>query len=301
MTKLSMAGLVAVLAAALVVFISSGCTMTPDTYPIATVNGEVVSLQDLETYPGFKAMVDKLVQQKLIQQRSAKEGVQVDPARLDEELNKMKEQIGPGPSYQQWLVESNITEQQLRQQIGLSLMFEGLLKRQVVVTEEEVKANFEQNPKFLRQMYGQEKHLTSEESENLTYEEMKDWLIEYMKRSRAYSQAQDLMDSLMNEADIDYLFMSPEARAALKKQQQEARKEAEAAKHAPITITENGSGEKPTEAEGEPEVAPEEGAPAEKTEQATEEKGAPAEEGEAATGEEGAGDGSEAGEPEPTE
>jgi len=277
MNKLSITGLAVAFAAMLLAAGFVGCTVTPDSYPVAQVNGETVTLQEVESFPGFKSLVDQLIQRKLIMQKAASQSIQVDPARVEEELEKMKQQIGPGPSFQQWLVENNVTEEQVRQQVRISLSFEELLKSEAVVTDKEVKANFEQNPNFFRQLYGRENDLTTEEYEVLTFEELREWLIDYFKRSRGYSQAQDIMDNLMAEANIDYLFMSPEARSALKKQQEEQRKEKIAAAQPPITIQEDGSGEQPSEAAGEAEEPVEEAAPeAEEAESTATEEEAPA-------------------------
>jgi len=254
MNKILMAGCAGLIVTAFLIATLGGCTATPDSYPVASVNGEVVTLKEVESFPGFKNLVDELIRRRLIAQQAAKLHVEVDPARVTQELEKMKKQIGPGPSFQQWLVENNVTEEQVREQIAISVMFEELLKREVTITEDEVKANFEQNPKFFRQLYGRENELTTEESDKLSFEDMKDWLMDYFKRSRGYSQAQDMVDDLMKQADIEYLFMSPDKRAALKKQQAEERKQEVSAGQSPVTIEEDGSKEGPSETAGEPET-----------------------------------------------
>ena len=207
-----------------VLFFGYSCAVTPESYILARVNGQPISLKDVIKHPQFRSLVREIVTRTLVRQKAAQMGVTVDEAEVKKKLEEMKAQIGPGPSWERYMQLSGITEEQLLEEFRIRTIWEEFLKKNVNITEEEIKARFDSNPRFYKRMYGTEKSLTDEESDKLTYEDIKDWLKDYIIQTEAQARGQDILDRLLATSDIDYLFLPPEERKRLAQEQMEARK-----------------------------------------------------------------------------
>jgi len=216
------ASLLGILVCAL--YFGYGCAVTPESYVLARVNGQPISLKDVIKHPQFRSLVREIVTRTLIRQKAAQMGITVDEAEVKKKLEEMKAQIGPGPSWERYMQLSGITEEQLLEEFRIRSIWEEYLKRNVNITDEEIKARFDSNPRFYKRMYGTEKSLTDEESDKLSYEDIKDWLKDYIIQTEASAKGQDILDRLLATADIDYLFLPPEERKRLAQEQMEARK-----------------------------------------------------------------------------
>lgn len=200
------------------------CTVTPESYVLTRVNGQPITLKDLMNNPMFKRLVDQLVTKTIILQEAAKNNITVDQKQVQTELENMKTQIGPGPSWERWKQMQGLKEEDLLDQFKTEYLLKELLKRQVKITDEEIKARFEANPLFYKRMYAQEKKITDAEAEKLTYEDIKDYVKEQVITSEAYALGQNYLDTLITLANIDYYFLPPEERARLEAEKAEKRK-----------------------------------------------------------------------------
>jgi hypothetical protein len=187
----------------------------------------------------------------------------------------------------EYLDSMGMTMQDLREIFRFNLTLVELAKSEVEYTVDEVKAEFELNPDLYRREYSREYDLTVDEVENLTFEDMQEFLVDKYVTSKAYPMMDPLIRELEAEADIDYVYLPPGERAEMK-----AEAEKEKAKPEPVekeepapgvTVQEDGSGEEPApepeetadEADAGPAgESPEEGA----TENGSAEAGAPADE-----------------------
>lgn len=213
-----------------VVFLGYGCAITPESYVLAKVNGQPITLKDVIEHPAFKRIIDQIAQRSIIRQKAAEEGITVDEEKVKEKLDNMIAEIGPGPSWERWKQMQGLTEEDLLEEFRIRYLYEEMLKRRVNVTDEEVKARFDNNPLFYKRAYARENNLTEDEADKLTFEDIKGWLKDYVITTEAYAMGQKVLDELMASADIDYLFLPPEERQRLKQEQLEKRKALEAEK-----------------------------------------------------------------------
>jgi len=252
-----------VVVAATLMLLVGACTITPDTYTIATVDDHRITLKDLQDEPGFKQMVDNTVMKLLIFDAASAKGISITKEQIDEEIETMREQFGSEEALMEFLEGQGATIEYVREYHKFILTFNELLKSEVDVTDEEAKAEFELNPEFYRGEYARESNLTVDEAENLTFEDLKEFVIDQLKLGRASMQGESTIDELRANADIDYLYLSPEERAEMKAKQEKEREKVvpsiaeEEEQPLSVTIEENGSGEEPApdeKAVGEPET-----------------------------------------------
>lgn len=240
-----------VVVAATLMLLIGACTITPDTYTIATVDDHRITLKDVQDDRGFRQMVDNIAMKLLIYDAASAKGISITEEQVDEEIEKMRQQIGSEEAMLAFLESQGATLALFRDYQEFILTFNELLKSKVVVTDDEVKAEFEMNPDHYRREYAREYDLTVDEVENLAYEDMKEFVTDQLKLTRAGMLGESTIDELKANADIDYLYLPPEERAEMKAKQEKERekmKPAETeAEETPLSVTieENGSGEEP--------------------------------------------------------
>jgi len=71
-----------VAAAAVLMLLIGACTITPDTYTIATVDDHRITLKDLQDDPGFRQMVDNTITKLLVFNAAAAKGITSPRNRL---------------------------------------------------------------------------------------------------------------------------------------------------------------------------------------------------------------------------
>lgn len=128
---------------------SSTATSTDATQTVATVNGQAITRgqltvaeQQLATQAGVsistldasttKALeqqaLDSLVSQALVIQAAAAGGYTASSTAVDEQLQKIKSQLGSEDAYQKALVQQGITEDQLKAQLAQQLAVQAYLE-----------------------------------------------------------------------------------------------------------------------------------------------------------------------------
>ncbi len=270
------------IAASLVAVFSSTCTVTPESYVIAKANGEPITLKEVTDHPFFKSLVDQIATRIIIKQKAAEQGITVDNEAVKKRLDDMITQIGPGPSWERWKQSQGLTDEDLNEQFRIEYLLEQILKARVSLTEEEIKGRFEANPLFYRRQYARENNMTDEEAEKLTYEDVRDWVKNYIVTSEAYAQGQNYIGDLLALADVEYFFLSPEQRARIDAEKAEKRKaikerekavsealeqvEAEKSEEEPKTVEESTQGKEGEETKGKEEPDEPKGKPADENE-----------------------------------
>lgn len=119
-----------------------------DTAAVATVNGDKITkteIYDRLVATGGTSVVDQIIQEKLVDQEAAKNKVTVTPAEIDQEIAKIRERMGGEVKFKEALASNNITLEQLRKYQDFRLKVTKLLKPQITLQEETVKAFFEEN------------------------------------------------------------------------------------------------------------------------------------------------------------
>lgn len=119
---------------------------------VAKVNGDVISKDEFYqemVKAGGKQLLERLIDQKLIQQAADEKGVKVTDKQVNEKLDEMKEQFGGEAAFQMYLAQFGMTEDLIKQDVRNQLLIEGILGPEIEISEEEMKAYFEENKDVL--------------------------------------------------------------------------------------------------------------------------------------------------------
>lgn len=114
---------------------------SPDSTVVATVNGEPITKGELMeamwgryAIPTLTDLIDKVA----IRQAAQKAGVTIEPADLDAKVNELKDRLPPGMTFEQFLEQYNITEEQLRKELETSVYIEKAAAKNINVTDQDL-------------------------------------------------------------------------------------------------------------------------------------------------------------------
>lgn len=117
---------------------------------IATVNGEKITkeevYQKLAAQSG-KALVDSMIEEKLINQEAKKANVKAAPDEVKAEVDKIKTRFGSEMEYQAALAQAGMTPEELAERVGTQVLMKKILapKVQDKVTDEKAREYFDKN------------------------------------------------------------------------------------------------------------------------------------------------------------
>ncbi len=115
---------------------------------LASVNGENISkdqLYDAMVVASGKQTLDSLISQKIVEIESKKQNVVVSDDDIQKEIDKYYEYYGSEEGFTQALASSGFTLDQVKKDIVNNLKIEKILEPQITLTEEELKAYYDEN------------------------------------------------------------------------------------------------------------------------------------------------------------
>lgn len=163
-------------------------------YNIATVNGEPISrlayYQALDKQYG-QTLLANLITQKLVHRTAIDQGVTIDQSQIDTQIATITKNVeSQGMTLADALAKENMTQAQLEEQIRTSLLIETLGKKDIAVTDEQIKNYLEENKDFL--------------PEDATAEELNQLAREQLTSTQDSQAIQTWLEELRQSANIVY-------------------------------------------------------------------------------------------------
>lgn len=161
---------------------------------LATVNGQPVwrltVLRELEKQSG-KKVLDALVTKILVLQEAKKQKVTIGEEEISQEIKRLEETLNQqGQNLDQLLKDQGLTRDGLREEIKLQKLVEKLAGKDIIATDEEIKAFFEKNqgsfPKTTK------------------LEDVKDQIKNQLEQEKLATQIQSWLETLRQNAKINY-------------------------------------------------------------------------------------------------
>lgn len=119
---------------------------------IAMVNGERITrkafLDKLESQAGMQ-ILQEMINDTLVAQEAKKAGVSVTEERLEEEMAKVKANLGD--QYEYVLNMYGMTEASLRSTLKANLLAYEISTKDVEVTDEQIKKDYDENPSYYKE------------------------------------------------------------------------------------------------------------------------------------------------------
>lgn len=98
---------------------------------------------------GGEALVDNIITQRLVDEELSRMGVTADPAKVNEQLEKMKQGLPEGAKWEEELVARGITEKQIRDLVGLQLRLTTAVEKDATVSASEIADYIKQNGTYM--------------------------------------------------------------------------------------------------------------------------------------------------------
>jgi peptidyl-prolyl cis-trans isomerase C len=102
-----------------------------------------------------KDVLDGLIEREVLYQESQKAGIKVDEQKVNDQMAGIKKRFPNEEEFKKALASMGLTEEEVRTQIQRGLAIRGLIDQKVgnsiVVTDEETKAFYDNNPQFFKQ------------------------------------------------------------------------------------------------------------------------------------------------------
>lgn len=96
-----------------------------------------------------KEVLENLINRVLLKQESEKQGIKIEPAKIEEQLGEMKKRYDNPAEFEENLKQAKITEAGLKEQIRLGLAIQQLIQQKFVqnttISDKEAKAYYEEN------------------------------------------------------------------------------------------------------------------------------------------------------------
>jgi foldase protein PrsA len=135
----------AVVVLAVTVFVA-GCSGSEEV--VASVNGQSITkdeLYDALVKQGGQQALDVLIMKRIIEMEAKKQDVQVSAEDIDGEIEQMAQQYGGMEAFNQIMSMYGYSIEDMKDNIGMNLQIEALLRPRISISEEEMQEYFEGN------------------------------------------------------------------------------------------------------------------------------------------------------------
>jgi foldase protein PrsA len=137
---------------ALILVFGAGLCLAQDDQVMATVNGQPINVETLneELYRRWGDIaLGGLIRELAVEQAAAEAGVTATDAEVEERADRFRNNIdmkmaGSGGNFSMWLAQQKMTPYAFRQWIRTELLLEKMVADEATVTEDEVKAYWEE-------------------------------------------------------------------------------------------------------------------------------------------------------------
>ncbi|HOK59907.1 MAG TPA: SurA N-terminal domain-containing protein, partial [Candidatus Dojkabacteria bacterium] len=170
-------------------------------YSAAVVEGKRIPrseyIKELETAYGA-TVIDQLIDEEIIKIEAEKAGVEATEEEVNKQLDQIIESVGGKEVYETVLQQNNIDEEELKNQITLSILANKVLGPTVEYTEDDLKSFFNQ---YSAQLFPTETEAL-EEGEKLDYEQYKDQVKQRYIEQKVYENEGAWLEGLRSKYKI---------------------------------------------------------------------------------------------------
>ena len=143
-------------------------------------------------------IVDQMIGQELLIQEASQRELQASDEELNEKLASLKEQFESDEQYEEALESSNVSEEDLIEDIQTQIKVEKLVAEEtgeIEIPEEDIKESYDQ----MTEMQGEGENIP----EFPSYEEMKPQLENRLRAQKENEEIEKIIDDLRKKADVE--------------------------------------------------------------------------------------------------
>lgn len=160
-----------------------------DRFLVAVVNGKPIfrySLSQFLIKSSGKDALENLIVEKLVQAEVKKNNVSVGDQDIENEINKIKEQLGTSVSLENALSMQGMTLEDFREQIKTRLQVYKILENEITVSDEEVNQYLQDNASLLTGTTDEEKKVEASAAikEQKMNERIQTWVNDLLSQAK---------------------------------------------------------------------------------------------------------------------
>ncbi len=167
---------------------------------IAKFGAKSVMLSDLSSDRRFLMMVQDQLFTHMVYEKCASERIEITEADVEEQMNKLRKDFGNDDAeLQNYLKAAGKTMESMREDQRKFVAITKLLRKRINLSDEDVRNFYDTQFRNIKQTVGAERGLTEEETEALTYEQVKDKADEMLFMQRANEEFQNFRADIIKE------------------------------------------------------------------------------------------------------
>lgn len=164
---------------------------------VAYVNSRPISrfsvIKQLESQGG-QEVVDNLINKSLIEQEASKLNINISNEDVQNEIKNIEELVTEqGMTLEEALELQGQTKDELAENIKMQMIIEAVLAEKIEISEEDIRAYFDENKDFL--------------GEDAIFEEFKDQIRDQLAQQEMSTAYQEWITNLREQANIKYLIV----------------------------------------------------------------------------------------------
>jgi len=176
---------------------------------VAIVGDSQLKIGDLVEDQGFRDAVQQKVFEYMLKDKLAREHKALTQEDYDEGLKKLKARFGTPEEFEQQLKMMGQTEEDVKRQMTISFAMEKLLRDRIVISDEDLRDYFDTQHQMVIQKHGANARLTQEETEKLTFEDVKETARNMLFDERASTEGQTVIKEIVLEYKGKIKLMGP--------------------------------------------------------------------------------------------
>lgn len=184
---------------------------------VLTINNRPITADQLISSPFIRESLRNLVFYESMVDAAKKAGVTIDEKEVDKTFDEQKQQFAAGDAkgWQEFLAQNMATEDEFKNQIRSQMYFQGLVKKRVEVTEDEMKDSWAKEKDDIIAVYAQQNHIPEADKAKVTYEQAKDTIKSRLEAMKGMQAQEQVMQEVVSQATFVINAMSDKEKAKL--------------------------------------------------------------------------------------
>lgn len=174
--------------------------------PVMLINGEKIYAADVLSSPMARGFLRQYIFFRAVNEEAAASGVTVDPAKLEEQIEAVQRSvIDNGEDWDEYLAAQAITEEEFRENVAGSLLFEAIVADRVDLSEEKLREVWDEEQTQIKDEYMRTNHYPDSMRSSITFGDCRETLRQKVLRRDGFPIMDELNKQMLRDSTIELL------------------------------------------------------------------------------------------------
>ncbi len=181
------------------------------------INGRPITTEQLLSSPFLRESLRNLIFFETMVATAQEAGVTIDEKEVDKTFEEQKAQysMGDAAGWNDFLSQNMSTEDEFKNQIRSSMYFDGLIKKKVNVTEDDIKKSWDNEAAIIRDVYAQQNAIPDADKAALTFDQVKDTIKMRLESMKSMEAQEAVMQDIIGKAEVKLSGISDKTKSEL--------------------------------------------------------------------------------------